>query len=385
MKDAVKSSLKRDFSKKYISLSKDEFYELGNLINEIINEFELTLEKKNTRERELVAILNSITSPVFIVDSKGKLILRNNASNTLIRKFEEKERKYYYYELISRDEINEIIRSALKGGEIKIRKISFNREVFEVQVFPFESKNDNYFLIMMQNISEREKLSEMQKDFVSSISHEVRTPLSVIMGTIEILKDEKALKKGNEKYLSSIEENALRINNLITKLVELNELRDFEKKFSKVNLSDVISEISGKFKETASTKGINLSIYSEDVYVEGDYFLLFELLSNLVDNALKYTKEGNVEVKAFKEGDSAVILVKDTGVGISQDFLGNIFEPFTRENFAKKETGLGLGLAIVKRITELHKGEISVKSKVNFGTEFSVKLPLLRNINGELN
>jgi len=381
IKEVLKSAKSKEFGKKYNPVAKSDLSEIGILVNEVIGEFEKTIEIRRTREKEFLTILDAITSPVVIVDEEGSLVTNNIVARSIFRKLPETEEARYYYEVIFSDELNKIIFDTINGKAVKVAKVDINSSKYEVNIFPFVSRQERFFLFYLEDITEKERMKEIQRSFISSITHEIRTPLSVMIGSTEILAKEKLKKEERNKLTSLIKDSAERMNNLVTKLAELNALQEYGKPLNEaVDLKEICQVVHSKYKKMAEMKNIEFGYEAESVFVLGDSFLLEELFSNLVENAVNYTAHGSVKVLVSEINEKAKIVVKDTGEGIREEFLSRVFEPFETSEISrsKKYSGLGLGLSIVKRIVELHKGEVTIRSTPFKGTEVEVILPIIK-------
>lgn len=224
------------------------------------------------------------------------------------------------------------------------------------------------------------------KQFTADASHELKTPLTVLKGEMEVTL--RMAKKGHvssEDLKDVIESSLEEINRMDSIVKNLLDLTRFDMevrtvKLEEINLRTLIEERYEQLKKVADMKEVGLKItHREDAIVMGDRVKLSQLISNLIENGLKYTpKEGRVEVFLAVFDKNAVIKIMDTGIGISEDHLEHLFDRFYRVDKARTRQvgGLGLGLSICKEIVEAHEGEIKVESKENAGTTFTVTLPL---------
>ncbi|MGD8779586.1 MAG: ATP-binding protein [Ignavibacteria bacterium] len=249
--------------------------------------------------------------------------------------------------------------------------------------------------IKKQNIrlsEQAEKLKELDKiksRFFANISHEFRTPLTLILGpTEQMLKEEKSAEK--KKSHSLILRNSKKLLNLINQLLDISKLESgkMQLRVSKINLIHFIREITFMFESLADKRKINLGFYFEneklEVYCDTDK--IEKVIINLLSNAFKFTGEnGDVTVFISEEGKSenypdgyAKIMVMDTGIGISGENLEHVFDPFYQADAStkRKYEGTGIGLSLVKEFVELHKGSVTVESSEGEGTKFIIKLPL---------
>ena len=223
------------------------------------------------------------------------------------------------------------------------------------------------------------KAMKERESFVASASHDIRTPLSALQGQIDVFLTEPSLDSNAKESLRRMQKEVRRLIRLANNLL-LNAQLESKPKFihRQVNLRGLLEEIVGEL--AALAQGLDLTLLaSDDVVVSGDYDLLKQMIMNVVDNALKYTpKGGQVELALRQEDGWAVMEVSDSGMGIPQEHLPHVMEPFYRVNASKRspEAGAGLGLAIVKQIVELHDGQIEIHSQEGIGTRVKVRLPI---------
>ena len=388
LEEIVKAGKEKDFNVKHVYSGLSEFNRLGSAINELIEASGKLSEIRRLREQEFLTILNVIDMPVFIVDHNGKLIVYNKFSKNLMRTPQESTTLQYYYEIFRYDRIITFIKEAIASEVQNKDRLEIEDSVFESLSFPFVSRNEKFTLFLLGDVTAVDRVTKMEREFISSVSHELRTPLSVIQGSLEIIENEKLIKKNGEKFVSAIKENSERMENLVSDLAKFSELEVWLKPIEQgIDLSSTVKKIYENFLQTAKSKKLDFKLnLQEGIFILGDLFLIEELVKNLVNNAIRYTESGSVELSVYLNG-FATLEVKDTGSGISKNDISHLFEPFFRVESSRSRVGggSGLGLAISKRIVNLHKGKISVESKVGEGTKFTVQFDLLRKINQNLN
>lgn len=226
---------------------------------------------------------------------------------------------------------------------------------------------------------EVEKREEIKNDFISLVSHELRTPLTAIKGWASTLRRfDPSEKEVFEDGLTIIEKESDRLTDMVEELLDFSSFVSgkISLKKEKSDLKSIFNFIEKQMRPRAEKEGINLQvIYNELPMIELDQDRIKQVLINLLGNAFKFTPaDGTVTLRAFKEGDSVVIAVKDTGCGISKEELPRIKEKFYKGKNSKSQTGLGL--SICDEIVKLHHGSLLFESEVNVGTEVMVKLPL---------
>ena len=247
-------------------------------------------------------------------------------------------------------------------------------------VHPY-GKYDQYDLIM-DNLNvmaaELEKTESLKTDLISNVSHELKTPLTVIKSYATLLKRKDLDEETREKYLDAVLQATGRLNDLITNILRLNKLENQEIKadLERFDLGEAVGESVLQFEEVIEKKSLELVCnLQESVCVYSSKSYLDIVWSNLLSNAVKFTDEGGrVEVNLKKEGKKAVVSVTDTGCGISAETGARIFEKFYQGDTSHASEGNGLGLALVKKVIDILGGEISVSSEEGKGSTFKVVL-----------
>ncbi len=225
------------------------------------------------------------------------------------------------------------------------------------------------------------RLERIRTEFLANVSHELRTPIFAIQGYIETLLNGAVNdKKVNLNFLEKANQHTVNLSNLLNDLIDISMIESGEMRMSYryFDIHPYLANIISELKPMADEKGIDLLyIHSgESLELFGDKNKLRQVFINLIQNAIKYTEHGKVEVVVEEEKKFGLIKIKDTGIGIPEDDLNRIFERFYRVDKARSRAvgGTGLGLAIVKHIIEAHGSKIEVKSQINQGSEFSFRL-----------
>jgi len=234
---------------------------------------------------------------------------------------------------------------------------------------------------IQRNIEELKGVENLRKELISNISHDLRTPIASIQGYAEtlMLKKDNIAPEEHEKYLGVIYKNCESLQDLVTNLFELSKLESDHVVLNRepFSIGELVHDLAAKYRLLSQKKGVSINtIVSKDTpVVDADVNLIDRVLQNLIDNAIRFCKEGdaiNIEVKSPEKGEVDVT-ISDTGAGIPQDHIPHIFERYFRKD--ERGTSSGLGLAIVKRIIDLHESTIQVKSTVGRGTSFNFALP----------
>jgi two-component system phosphate regulon sensor histidine kinase PhoR len=238
-------------------------------------------------------------------------------------------------------------------------------------------------LVVFVDVTELRRLESLRRDFVANASHELRTPIAAVRSATETLRS-GALDDPMAaiRFVDIIDRNAQRLQSLLEDMLELSKLEsnEFKLKRDRVELARVVPIVLALFRERAEKKGVRLGaeLPPKQTAVEGDARALEHVLSNLVDNAVKYCPSGTkVIVSAAEEDDRVKLVVSDSGPGIPAEHLPRVFERFYRVDAGRSRDvgGTGLGLSIVKHMVEAMRGRVAVESEVGRGSTFTVSLP----------
>ncbi|MDP8215744.1 MAG: PAS domain-containing sensor histidine kinase [Candidatus Kaelpia imicola] len=246
-----------------------------------------------------------------------------------------------------------------------------------------ESGNVIASVHIARDISECKQAERIKDEFISTVSHELRTPLSIIKEGVSLVLDQipGKINKEQDDILKTAKENINRLAKIINGLLDISKIEakkvELEKK--EVEISVLLSKISSIFKNSAREREINLEVksFQEDVKLYIDEDKIIQVFTNLIDNALKFTEKGKVEIAIYDIGKDVECSVSDTGRGISKEDLPKLFDKF--QQFGRTPgpgaKGTGLGLSISKGIVEIHGGRVWVESKLGKGTKFIFTLP----------
>jgi len=375
-----------DFSERVRIKTKDEIGELAGTLNLMAVELSEKLAQITEDRTQLQTILSSMIEGVMAVDRQGKVMLVNDALSRMFElgiPFIGKP----HFEVIRDHELNDFIQEVLSSKEEKRKEVSFIRPreqdiMIQSALVEKEGRGAVFALFVFHDITELKRLEKVRKDFVANVSHELRTPLTSIKGFVEALKD-GAISDPEQsvRFLSVISQHTDRMNQIISDLLQLSliESKGFELKSEPFSVKELVEEVVDSLKRSAEKKSQNLeiSIISGVQKVVGDRYRIGQALTNLVDNAIKYTPEkGSIRIEFRDKGEKMEIVVIDNGTGIPPQDLSRIFERFyTVDKGRSRELGgTGLGLSIVKHIVEAHGGTVQVQSQMGKGSEFSFTL-----------
>ncbi|MBR2570140.1 MAG: HAMP domain-containing protein, partial [Paenibacillus sp.] len=229
---------------------------------------------------------------------------------------------------------------------------------------------------------ELKRYRDNRQEFFANISHELRTPITYLKGYAKVLQDGMVdSEEEQQRYLEIIHQEALRIEHLVNDLFDLAKMEEGQIDLYKewVNLEELLEEAMRRVELSTKDKGISLhlKVQADLPLVYADGMRLEQIVMNLLENAIRYTERGEIELSISHDDDEVAVRVKDSGIGIPQEELEEIFERFHRveKSRSREHGGSGLGLSIVKKLVDLHDATIQVQSTLGIGTTFIVRLP----------
>lgn len=364
--------------------------EFNNMTKRLQEYERSTLGKLLEEKNKSLAIVKSISDPLIVLDTDFRIILLNNAFEKFFNVQENEVMNKHFLEAIRNNEMFEYISGALDMKEDYKEKIMLVQSdedyYFNVVVIAIKDVDSNIagFIAVFQNVTQLKKLEKIKTDFIGTISHEFKTPLtSIVMGTSMMLDESMGpLTEDQKSVMDTIRDDEIRLSNLVNELLEMSKIESDRAVFNIIpNSIEGIVETSVKqFYEQAEQKDVSL-YYALDEHlpkVNADYEKITWAINNLITNALKFTGAGDeICVSAYVKMGKMLVSVKDTGYGIPEEFLEKIFGKFVQVKGQNGEVhGTGLGLAVVKEIVEAHGGEIWCESKLDVGSNFIFTLPL---------
>jgi len=330
--------------------------------------------------------LNLIQDQIFIINKNKTVIFANTAAKN---QFGSKIVANHYASIIRDTNFIEAINNIFENK----KNSSVNSEInfptyqfFKAKLYYIEENLfDESFTIMvvLQDLTDLLKIEKLKSDFVANVSHELRTPLQSIKLGLETITDgpAKSDNAAKQKFLNIMKNETNRMDQLITDLLTLSKIEQEEHKRpnDKVNIKNIINIVISNLETLSQNKKIKISnLISSDMIVLGDQNKLIEVFYNIIENAIKYSDENKeISVKAEIKDDFVEIKIIDQGYGIPKTSLGRVTERFFRidPEKSKKVGGTGLGLAIVKHLINQHRGQLNIKSELDKGSEFEIKLP----------
>jgi len=361
-------------------IDKDSFCsEILVVINDLtehkLHEMEIVSEKE-----KIAKIINNTKDGILVFDQDSNVVLSND-SMALINNFisgNDLAPKLSKFASILNKEHN--LASSLAYKEIKLKDSDNDDYWLGVNYSTLGWGNQLLIIAVIRDIMREKMLEQKQKDFIYTITHELRTPITAIKGYLSMILngDSGKISAGQKKYFEKAYSSTDRLVGLVEDILKSSRLENeiFAKEQFKPDL--ILKEIADDFGQKAKQKNLELVVEkpSDKIYLLGDQDKTRQAIANLVDNAIKYTKRGNVRLSASKNGKYGEIEVEDTGIGMTHKECNMIFDKFYRSNNRLiNESGTGLGLYIVKNIIEKQNGKIILESKPGKGSKFKIMLP----------
>jgi two-component system phosphate regulon sensor histidine kinase PhoR len=383
--EATRRMTEGDMSVRTRLVGHDELAELGHALDRLASSLATTLGELRA-ERDLQGrILEAMQEGVVVVDREGRIVLVNPALRSMLLLGTEAVGKLLI-ETVRHAQLQDLIvavrEQPSEASRLEIELPGLKPRRLLVHAAPL-SGDDEGLLVVFVDVTELRRLESLRRDFVANASHELRTPIAAVRSATETLRS-GAIDDPNvaARFVDIIERNAQRLQSLLEDMLELSKLEsnEFKLKRERVELRSVVPIVLALFRERAEKKAVRLAaeLARAPAAVEGDARALEHVLSNLVDNAVKYCPPGTrVLVSASLEGDRVHLVVGDTGPGIPAEHLARVFERFYRVDAGRSRElgGTGLGLSIVKHMVEAMRGRVWVESEVGRGSTFIVSLP----------
>lgn len=380
-----------DYSIKIYKKGKSHIARLASAFNTMSSNLNDTIHNLTQRKTELEAILGSMAGGVIALNDNDEILFFNKSFINIMALEDKKEsmKGSSIYSIVRNVTIyNTMDKVRDKNKKVKLEGAGTKKnQTISVTGTLLVAGSRELFgvLLIVEDITQIKKLENVRSDFVSNVTHELKTPLTSIKGFIETLRYGKVEKKEvANKFLDIIDIEVERLSRLIEDILLLSEIESRDERetilcdINKV-ATDVLELLEHKISDNDKVK----IVYEAPSYIKpfsGNPDRIKELFINLIDNAIKYTEEGTIKVACKEQDENLFILVKDSGVGIPKKDLPRIFERFYRvdKGRSRKMGGTGLGLSIVKHIVQLYDGNIEVESSLDKGTEFRITLPYKR-------
>lgn len=377
LKSAAFNLARGERNNKIAVYSRDEIGELALAFNKMEQEITLNISKisqeRNLRDRLINAMEDGVLS--FNMDLEKQL------ENPMAEKF---------LDDISQEDtdvLSKLVNQVMQSDETIYHEISTFNKHYVLIISPVKNTTqgqNNGAVAIIRDMSEEKKIDIMKQQFIANVSHELRTPIQMLQGYTEAILDGIVVEKEDvDEFLNIILDESKRLNRLVNELINVARIDAGETTLNKemMDISPLLEKNIQNFKQSAIEHKTTLQLdlqHTKDVAI--DYDKIFQVITNLLDNAMRYTKSGDtIKISTYNDSSNLYIQISDTGVGIAKEHINHIFERFYKVDQARTrgKHGTGLGLFIVKAIIEKHHGEINVESEQGIGTTFTISIPLV--------
>lgn len=361
------------------------------LENDTYDEFDpllMRLDRQNKRIEEQMgqlkekqqefALITDNMEEAFVVFSFEKTVLSaNRAAGRLFDRYDLTDLSYL--RICKEQTVKELLERTF-AGQGGVARLEKKGRIYQVTAYPITGERSFAAVLLAADVTERESAEQMRREFTANVSHELKTPLTTIMGSSEIIAEGIARPEDHGEICRGIRTEAARLLALIEDIIKLSRLDEgqIREGFSEVDLMQLACSVQEALSRKAEKQQITLTVEGEEAVTSGIPATLHEMLFNLCDNAIIYNRPGGwVKILVQRREGQVALLVKDNGIGIEQGEQSRIFERFYRVDKSRSKAvgGTGLGLSIVKHAVMLHGGEITLESAVGKGTTVTVLLP----------
>jgi two-component system phosphate regulon sensor histidine kinase PhoR len=359
---------------------------IGLRLEKIFDDLKHLKKQIAKRESGTQTIFSAMQDALLVVDSNRQVILTNQTFRKLFA-LPEILMGTPLLEVVRDATVDQVIADAVSGGAVRSE---LELDGLQIQLDAVATRNDageiTGALVLFHDVTELKKMDQIRRDFVANVSHELRTPLSILRGYIETLLDSPETSREElSRILGVMERHSKRLDLLAQDLLTLAQLESANPnlQLGNLDLSSFFGEVIRDWEKKLANKQLNVivDVPRNAPAIRADRQRLQEALYNLLDNAVKYSREhGEIRLAAQRRDQEIVLSVNDNGIGISKEDLPRIFERFYRADKARSTEsirGTGLGLAIVKHVAQLHGGRIEAESEIGKGTTIRVVLPFV--------
>ena len=363
-------------------LENDTYEELAPLLRRMEHQrrqIDRQMDELRRRSEEFEQITGSMSEGLVLLDEAGVILSINPAARRLLDAAE----NCVGQDLLTVDRdvaLSDALRQAAEQGHSEFRGQRNGREYqFDVTRIQSEGRTAGTVLLVF-DVTERAFAERNRREFTANVSHELKTPLQGIIGSAELLENGLVKQEDVPRFIGHIRSEAQRLVTLIGDIIRLSQLDEGEPMPAEpVELLALAREAAESLQSAAAARNVTITVEGEPVELTGVRRLLYEIVFNLCDNAIKYNTDGvRVPVTVTKENETAAVTVRDTGIGIPPDQQDRVFERFYRvdKSHSKASGGTGLGLSIVKHAVQYHHGAIHLQSEVGKGTAIRVTFPV---------
>ena len=361
-------------------MENDTYEELSPLLHRIHTQHQqirYQMQNLKQKQNEFDKITGNIQEALILLDPAGKIVSINPAAKKMYS-IKDTCIGQDFLTVDRRNDMRHALDEVYENAYACFRRKKNDREYqFEVKQIDAEG-NMQGIIILVFDITERVNAEQYRKEFTANVSHELKTPLQSIIGSAELMENGIVKEEDIKRFSGNIRKEGTRMVHLIEDIIRLSQLdEETEMPEEEVSLQVISEEVCEMLEDAAKQKGVSLEVSGDEGIFHGVRRLLYEMIYNLCDNAVRYNQPGGyVKIRITEEPEDVLVSVSDNGIGIAPEYQEKIFERFFRvdKSHSRKSGGTGLGLSIVKHVAQYHHGMITVDSEPGNGTTITIRL-----------
>ena len=375
LRDVARAIASGDLHRRPALSAPGEVGDLATALHRMAEQLAHRLDALEADDQLMTAVLESLEEGVIALDERGTVVRLNERARSLLGV---RATPPFAREQLPRDPVlREAMNTALAGSSTSAAEVAIHERTVAVASRPLGTGGG---VVTIFDLTTLRRLEQVRRDFVANVSHELKTPLTAVSGYAETLLDDGIPADQRRRFVQTIHDNATRMQRIVDDLLDLSRIESggWRPNVAQVDVAGVVKDVFTAIQPVAAGKGLALvaDVPPDASHVRADPTAFRQILTNLVENAVHYTREGSVTLRTRRTEGGVRVEVTDTGIGIAPEHLPRIFERFYRVDAGRSraEGGTGLGLAIVRHLVEAHGGQIDATSVVGRGTTVSVLL-----------
>ena len=376
LRDVARSIAAGDLERRPALAAPGEVGDLATALHRMAEQLSTRLRALEADDQLMTAVLESLEEGVIAIDERGTVIRINERARSLLGATMPLP---FSREVLPRiPSLRDAIEGALSGSATPSAEVTLHDRTVAVASRPLGTGGG---VVTILDLTVLRRLEQVRRDFVANVSHELKTPLTAVSGYAETLLDEEIPAEQRRRFVETIRENATRMQRIVDDLLDLSRIESggWRPMVTRVDVGGMVQDVFTAVRPAATANGLALvaDVSRDATHVRVDPTAFRQILTNLVENAVRHTRDGRVTVGTRHGSDGLWVYVSDTGIGIAPEHLPRIFERFYRVDTGRSRAdgGTGLGLAIVRHLVDAHAGRIDATSSLGRGTTVSVLLP----------
>jgi two-component system phosphate regulon sensor histidine kinase PhoR len=376
LRDVARAIAAGDLAQRPALSAPGEIGDLATALHRMAEQLKARLDALESDDALMTAVLESLEEGVLALDERGMIVRLNDRARALL---DVSAPLPFPRDLLPREHVlRDALEQSLSGVTVPPSEATVHDRTVAIAARPLPASGA---VVTVLDLTVLRRLETIRRDFVANVSHELKTPLTVVSGYAETLLDDTIPAEQRRRFVGTIRENALRMQRIVDDLLDLSRIESggWRPRIGAVDVNGVVRDVFTAIEPTAQARGVALvaDVPPDAAHLRADPTAFRQVLGNLVENAVRYTKDGTVTVRSRLGAGGVWVDVRDTGVGIAPEHLPRIFERFYRVDAgrSREQGGTGLGLAIVRHLVDAHGGRVESASVVGRGTTISVLFP----------